>query len=145
MITLTIKGTPSSWSAHQGFGSHAYNPKIVERQAVQWQIREQFKDEPIAGPVKVEYFYHMPIPKNASKVRRAEMMSGAVHHFIRPDLDNLNKFLSDAIKSLVIVDDSQICEMVASKAYSDDPRTVILIHPLTRRDDEHRIKKRTSV
>src|ERR1700676_3304525 len=109
MILIEINKIPVPWRAHAGYGKRSYNPRLAEKEYYQWQIRAQYNQgSPISGPIQVIYTYHMPIPKASSKVRTLQMLNGKMHPIKRPDLDNLNKFLSDTLIGLVIEDDSQI-------------------------------------
>ena len=63
----------------------------------------------------------MPIPKTLKKVQEGD------HHFKVPDCSNLIKLYEDALNGTIWEDDSIICEIVASKVYSDNPRTEIQV------------------
>lgn len=127
MLLFSIDGLPVPWAAHQGFGKRSFNPKFKEKEFYQWQVKAQWNCEPISGPVHLEIVYHMPIPKGTSKPKRLQMLNGILHHLKRPDVDNLNKFLCDAIKGVVMEDDSQVWKIEASKIYSTSPRTTVRI------------------
>lgn len=128
MILIQISKQPVPWRAHGGYGKRSYNPRLPEKEFYQWQIRSQYNQtKPISGPVSVVYTYHMPIPKATSKIRRLQMLNGMSHPIKRPDLDNLNKFLSDTLIGLVIDDDSQIISLQARKIFGESPKTVIQI------------------
>ena len=131
MLQFEIKGIPVPWSAHQGYGRKAFNPKFKEREFYQWQIRSLFnRKEPIAGPIRLQVVYHMPIPKNTSGIKRRQMLNGVLHHIVRPDTSNLTKFLEDCLKTIVFADDSQVVEINAKKVYGDTPKTVVSIDSL---------------
>lgn len=128
MIGLTINHVPVPWSAHQGYGKRSYNPKAKEREYYQWQIKSQYKKkELLSCPVSICFTFYMPIPKGTSKVRYKEMLEGKLHHTKRPDIDNLNKFLCDCLKTIVFEDDSQIVHLISKKCYGENPKTVIVI------------------
>ncbi len=128
MITLEIEGPPTPWAAHQGYGRRAYNPKTKEKQYCQWQIKAQYNQKtPIPGPVILFVAFHLPIPKGTSKVRTKQMLNGIMHHIKKPDVDNLNKFICDCLKTIVFEDDSQIFEIHSKKIFSETPKTVIQI------------------
>ena len=58
------------------------------------------------------------------------MINGVVHHFHKPDCDNLAKFYMDCMNNLVYRDDSQICDLRVKKVYSMVPSTLIRIRPI---------------
>lgn len=131
MILIEINKLPVPWRAHAGYGRRSYNPRILEREYYQWQIKTQYNQAtPISGPLSVMYTYHMPVPKGSSKVRTQQMLNGVMHPIKRPDLDNLNKFLSDTLIGLVIEDDSQIVSLTARKIFGNSPKTVIKIESI---------------
>ena len=59
------------------------------------------------------------------------MLNNIIDHIVRPDCTNMQKFYEDCLKGIVIADDSQVVESIARKRYSDHPRTVITIKPVT--------------
>ena len=132
MITLEIIHEPVAWAAHKGSGNRSYNPRFKEKQFFQWQIRTQFnRKSPITGPVKLVMVYHMPIPKATSRVRKAQMLNGLIHHIKRPDCSNITKFSEDCLKGIVIEDDSQVVELQVKKIYGEIPKTVIQIEEIS--------------
>ena len=68
---------------------------------------------------------HMPIPASWSKIRRLKAVGEP--HPMRPDIDNLNKFVFDAFNGMLWTDDSIIVETYSIKLYSLEPKTVIRI------------------
>lgn len=131
MILLQVDGIPVPWRAHGGYGRKSFNPRFREKEYYVWQLKSQYNQiEPIAAPVKMEYTYHMPIPITTSRMRRMQMLNGMMHPMKRPDLDNLNKFLSDCLIGIIILDDSQIVELKCSKIYSERPHTLIKVEAI---------------
>lgn len=130
-LTLEIMHDPVPWSTHRGIGKRSYNPRFKEKEFYQWQIRAHYnRKTPITGPVRLQFTFHMPIPKNTSRARRAQMLNGLIHHISRPDCTNLQKFSEDCLKGIVIEDDSQVVEVESSKIYSERPRTVIEVQEI---------------
>lgn len=128
MIQLEIAGLPTPWAAHGGFGKRSYNPRGKEKEYVQWQAKAQYnRNFPITGPIRIDVSYHMPMPSGTSKVRRLQMLNGRIHHIKKPDVDNLNKFLCDALKKIVFEDDSQVVEICARKLYGENGKTIIRV------------------
>lgn len=131
MILLQVEGHPTPWAAHAGYGRRSFNPRFKEKEYAQWQIKAQFNQQaPIAAPVRLDLTFHMPIPAGTSKVRRLQMLNGRMRHMKRPDVTNMQKFIEDVLKGIVIEDDSQVVEVVARKVYSEKPKTVVQIEAL---------------
>lgn len=134
-MNLTIEGIPVAWAAHQGYGSTSYNPRAKEREQYRWHIKSAYKGHycqklPLACPVIVYVVYNLPIPKAMSKVRRDEMLKDIIKHTKRPDLDNLNKFLLDCLKTIVFEDDSQVVSLFSQKMYGEKPKTIITVEKI---------------
>lgn len=126
-ICITIDTDPVPWKAHGGYGRRSFNPRFLEKEFYQLQIRRQYHHNlPITVAVKVEYLFFLPVPK-ASFVKQMKMLQGRIKHIKRPDTSNLVKFAEDTLKGIVIKDDSQVTLMTAIKIYSDKPRTEIKI------------------
>jgi len=53
--------------------------------------------------------------------------SSPLHKTSRPDLDNYIKLVFDALNKVYYLDDSQITNIIATKQYSDHPRTIVRI------------------
>ena len=67
----------------------------------------------------------MPIPKSLSKVKK-DALKGKPH-YLRPDIDNLIKFILDSANGILYLDDAQIYTINAHKIYDEHPRTEIEI------------------
>lgn len=94
------------------------------------------------GPVAVTTIFAMPIPSSWSKKKREEMLCKP--HTQKPDMDNLQKLVYDAINPIrvrkkgmkdmlvggMIEDDSQICKATSSKVWSDTPSTYLKVETI---------------
>jgi Holliday junction resolvase RusA-like endonuclease len=131
MILLEISGIPTPWAAHKGFGRRAFNPRHVERERAQWQIRAQYNQkEPLTGPLWAEFIFHIPVPTSVSKVKRLQMLNGMIFPATRPDRTNYLKFIEDCLNGIVIDDDAQIVDGPIRKIYGEHPKTVIKLMPM---------------
>jgi Holliday junction resolvase RusA-like endonuclease len=86
-----------------------------------------------AGPVVLDLFFYLPRPKTYAKKKR--------HHIRKPDRDNLEKGVKDALKGIIWKDDSQVCDGRTRKMYGDPPRVVIAVRLITHGDDLDEIPK----
>ena len=80
--------------------------------------------------VELKLSCYFPIPKSASKKKKADMLQGVVKHTKKPDLDNVIKAVLDGLNSVAFDDDKQVCRMIAEKEYSDQPRIEVEINEL---------------
>ena len=78
-------------------------------------------------PLSVEIVYEMPTPKMSKK--KTASMIGA-YHTKKPDLDNLDKAILDALSCRVFKDDSQVAKLSAVKKYSDTPCTIVIVRKI---------------
>lgn len=78
----------------------------------------------------LEISFFMPIPGSWSKKKQKLALEGQLTHTSRPDVDNLVKLVKDALNEITYKDDSQIAVLMASKQYSDTPRTEVKIFPI---------------
>jgi Holliday junction resolvase RusA-like endonuclease len=66
----------------------------------------------------------MPIPKPIKE------RSLSTYHATVPYIDNLYRFLIDAIKGILVADDRVICSLIMKKVYDKHPRTEFTITEL---------------
>jgi Holliday junction resolvase RusA-like endonuclease len=69
----------------------------------------------------------MKIPSSSSQKERDKILQNRVVHVKRPDLTNLQKFLEDCLKGIVIHDDSQVYHHEATKHYGETPCSIVNI------------------
>ena len=85
---------------------------------------------PISGPIRLECALFFKRPK-AHFLRQALRTDAPTHHTVKPDSDNLEKAIMDALTQIgAWVDDSQVCQKLFSKTYSATPGAQIDIIPL---------------
>lgn len=70
---------------------------------------------------------YFPIPKSASKKKKEEMKSGILRPTKKPDNDNIEKVISDALNGVAFHDDAQIVDNQTRKFYSEEPRVEVTI------------------
>jgi len=75
--------------------------------------------------VRISQFYK--IPKNASKIKRQQMVDGDIKPLKRPDIDNVTKAVLDSLNGIAYKDDSQVCELHAYKSYAEVPCVMVAI------------------
>lgn len=113
MIKFSIPGPP------QGKGrprtapgqSRPYTPK--ETVLAEQRIRQIFKRKfpgmvPWTGPVMIRFTAVFEIPKSFNAALRNACLEGRVYATRKPDKDNIEKLISDALNGIAWVDDSQI-------------------------------------
>ena len=81
------------------------------------------------GAVRLSVVFDMPIPKSWSKKRKSE--AEGCYHTSKPDSDNLQKALLDAMNGIVFEDDSQVADIRAVKRYAITGGIWYKVEPIT--------------
>lgn len=81
------------------------------------------KDKPLALYIAAYY----PIPQSTSGRKRKEMLEGKILPTVKPDYDNVEKTITDALNGIAFHDDKQIVRAVFEKWYGNTPETIVTI------------------
>lgn len=121
VISFSVLGEPKPNPRGRAFsrGGHArvYDPGTAEgwKAAVALAARPFLPTEPLAGPVALELDFLMPRPKRLS--RRCDD-PGELWHTSKPDLDNIEKAVLDALTQIGLWrDDCQVVAVSKTKRY----------------------------
>lgn len=98
---------------------------------VRMALKRIYQGPPLTGPLCVDCVFVMPRPQ--SMVWKTKPMP-RIPHDKKPDRDNLDKAVCDALKGLAWVDDSQAADGRIQKfiaAGDEQPHAVITITPLS--------------
>ncbi len=99
--------------------------------AIQVQAQDSMNGRPpLEGPVLIEILVRLPVPKSWSKKKKQHAFMGSVMPTKRPDIDNFQKVVFDALSTVVFRDDSQITDCKFAKRYSESPALIIRVTPL---------------
>jgi len=140
-IKLTVLGEPSAQPRHRhytmGSGNQlhvqTYDPATKAKETFASILQQDAPETPIDEPMMLEINFFMRRPKghygtgkNIGRVKpnAPEWCS------TKPDIDNLVKFVQDALNKIFYRDDSLICQIISRKLYSEKPRTEIIIKTL---------------
>jgi Holliday junction resolvase RusA-like endonuclease len=141
VLNLVCKGIPSAkqsfrFSVRQSKEGKTFVQKYqsakVKNNAynMQWDIKDQIpKDFKLwTGPIIVQIQYIFPITSGFTKSKLEQLRVGKRFcKTTKPDLDNLDKAVFDAMQGLLFVNDSQICSRYSEKIYGEVPMTKISI------------------
>lgn len=84
----------------------------------------------IEGAVYVTLSILCQIPASWSKVKQAAALAGTVYPTTKPDIDNVEKAIFDAINGVVWKDDVQVVDVVKVKRYGATPGVDVRIEVL---------------
>jgi Holliday junction resolvase RusA-like endonuclease len=89
------------------------------------------------GPLLVIIQFRMPLPK--ARKGTARRTQHCFPHTNRPDGDNLEKFLNDALQGIIWEDDAQIVWLLRSKTWTAWPKgeIVLFVRELSREKPDY--------
>jgi len=121
-IRPTPKGRPRT--AVRGGRAIIYTPETTAKfeKAVAQYARLKVKNM-LSGPLTAILEFHFIPPKSWSEKKKAQ----AFDHVIKPDLDNLEKSVLDALEGICFENDSQICRKSSSKRYGSTDQIIVTI------------------
>ena len=80
---------------------------------------EQSRERLESGqPLRASLNIWFAVPESYSYSKRTELLSRGAWHIIKPDCDNLDKAILDALNGLAYDDDSAVCELHVTKRYA---------------------------
>lgn len=134
MIELTIngkiqpkerprKGMYGAFYTPQKTRDYAEYIKTVYLQKYRRAIKMQ-------GALSSVMIVFLPIPKSASKKKQEDMIAGKIRPTTKPDIDNIEKSVWDALNGLAYEDDKQIVESYTLKYYAREEKIRITIKEL---------------
>lgn len=103
------------------------HPVTAFKATVRHAFHDAYKGSPLTGPLRCDCLFVMPRPKSLIWKTRA---MPRLPHAIKPDRDNLDKAVMDALKGIAWIDDSQVSQGWIEKciaAGDEQPHAVIMI------------------
>lgn len=137
-IAFRVPAVPTAQPRTRATSIHgharAYQPKggaiATFKASVRYAASEAFSGAPIAGPLRVDVEFVFPRTKGQIWKRRP---MPRIPHAKKPDRDNLDKAVLDALTGLVWQDDAQVCDGRIQKwiaSGDEQPHVSITITPL---------------
>ena len=134
-ITLIIPGPPIAKKRPRFYrkgnfvGTYKDDKEQTEEGRFLFHISQQFNGPMFEGALVLVLGFYMPIRNNdiRTKKLKADMDARLIPHTKKPDVDNLEKFVLDALNNIVWRDDRAIIDVRKFKQFSDRPRTEIMV------------------
>ena len=130
-MKVTIEGEPKGKGRPRFYNGHAVTPQTT---------RDYEEEAALAYKAKVKKTYHgavgvrirayFKIPKGVSKAVRQMMEDGVRRPTKKPDIDNIDKIILDALNGIAFDDDKQVVEETLSKFYSVHPRVEVEVYEI---------------
>lgn len=101
----------------------SYNPSQKEMDKITQLVKSQLRGVEgalLQGPLLVIYHFHLPLPGICKGLKRP--LKHMTPHNKRPDIDNLMKFVNDALNGVLWRDDSQIAYCMMTKSFTQDKK-----------------------
>lgn len=161
-IRFFIPGTPIPQDRHRTKGYLEYNPKGgLKAKSRHYDPSQQGKlnlfdfvyryrpTKPWEGAVRADMVFYFPIPIKrpiGMSVQAFEKLSPGDMHILKPDRDNLEKFVLDALRGptkckktriklppVFFKDDCQVCSGEVTKVYADPGKegTLVVLQAIT--------------
>ncbi len=126
-MNLTIYGVPlAKQSCKFTKSGHRYTPAdvVIASQNMRAQVIGQWSGAlPFSAGVSMTVKFVFPYPKSTPK----RDLGTEFAKITKPDIDNLLKNLLDSMQGVCFLNDGQVCEILASKKYGEQPRIEINI------------------
>lgn len=104
---------------------------MAYEKAIAWAAKAAMRSrEPMTGPVELNVTAVMPVPESWPVKRRNAALVESIRPTVKPDFDNIEKVVADAIKGIVWLDDSQVCVSGFRKRYGADPALLVEVSTL---------------
>jgi len=129
-IELTIDGKPRGKQRPRGGQGNFYTPDqtAAEEAYIRTLGSKAMRGlPPMTGPVRLtlEAVFEMPAswPPRVREMRQ-------LPHVSKPDLDNIEKLVLDALNEVVFLDDGQVCEVNKRKRYGEGERIHVVFEEM---------------
>jgi Holliday junction resolvase RusA-like endonuclease len=86
--------------------------------------------DPEQGALAVALTIVVPIPASWSGAKQERAVSGRIMPTTKPDIDNIEKAIFDALNGICWRDDVQVTDVLKSKRYGRQPGVRVTINPL---------------
>lgn len=119
---------------NDGRSNRLYTPDATARYAK--RLRDQAmlamrgKGAPMTGPVAARVVVSIEPPSSWSRRRKDRAIQGAIAPTVKPDFDNFQKNIYDALNGIVYCDDGQIVEATIRKVYAEQAGLEMTLTPI---------------
>jgi Holliday junction resolvase RusA-like endonuclease len=125
-IKIEIEGDPIPLARARGARSGFYDPQHIAKRNFAIDVLSKIpRDKLIETPISFDLIFVIKMPKSWSLKKRAKTLD--TPHAQTPDIDNLVKFIFDALNGVIYNDDSQIFKVEAVKMWGESGKTIMEI------------------
>lgn len=129
LCSFTVHGKAEGKARPRFANGRTYTPTKTRAYAdmVKGYAALAWRKEPTIAAITAMILDVRPVPACWPKAKRAEALAGKVFPTARPDTDNVQKAIFDALNGLVYRDDAQVVGVVYLKEYGTEPRVEVTI------------------
>lgn len=124
-ISFEVLGNPIPLKRHRRRGRRAYDPNAETKSTFLAWCKQHRPDEPWSGAIMVQMDFYFKHPQKHYDKDGRLRFDAATHKQTTPDIDNLIKFVMDALNGIFWLDDSRIVSIRATKLYAQNPKTEV--------------------
>jgi Holliday junction resolvase RusA-like endonuclease len=125
-LKIEIEGDPIPLARARGARSGFYDPQHIAKRNFAIDVLSKIpRDKLIETPISFDLIFVIKMPKSWSLKKRAKILDSP--HAQTPDIDNLVKFIFDALNGVIYNDDSQIFKVEAVKMWGESGKTIMEI------------------
>lgn len=131
---FVLPGKPTAWQRPAAFLQRGRivqaNPKgMAEQQdAIAWAYKAVARGAPpLTGPLRLEVLCVYEPPRSWPQWKREAALAGVMWKTSKPDHDNLEKQIGDALNGVAWVDDAQVVKSSCAKRYGTPERTEVRV------------------
>lgn len=136
--SFTIPLRPKAKERPRHTGHVTYTPKATRdfEKAVRLCYQAQNGGPPTDKPVILTIGFNFAIPKSVSSIVLKRLMLGTTPYSSRPDLDNIEKAIMDALNGIAYADDALIVGKVTLKRFWTENSVEVIIEEMEEFDYE---------
>jgi Holliday junction resolvase RusA-like endonuclease len=134
-MVITVNGNPTPLARHRSMMKFdrivSFDSQTVEKKTFKKKIMSQLTclnsiDYLLSKEsYDVVIIFGMPYPQSKRKKNMPDLCD--IPHVVKPDIDNLIKFVLDCGNGILWMDDKKINKLAARKVYVEEPKTIISI------------------
>ena len=132
MISFLIKTRPKPQQRHRSNGRFQYDPSSKDKNKFLLQAKQFAPAKPITKDIELSITFCYRRPKNHYRSKNKELIlkdDAPFYKSSKADLDNLVKFVCDALNGIFYKDDSQIVSIYASKVWGAEDYVFVKVSP----------------
>jgi len=133
-IKITVLGKPQPQPRHRhgqrGRFKGTYDPAKKAKADFVNGLLKQAPKKPFDKAVHIDIIFYFKRPKShfgTGKNKNTLKLSAPAQHIVKPDIDNLLKFVCDSMNKVFWRDDSIICGVNTQKRYGDTAKTKMVV------------------